>query len=381
MSKKSPGKSSKGSSKASEERTRSQRLSQADVPGYTLTQALRVARVIDQYGGTPLKPLRVAQGLEMTPTSGTFRMLCGASIAYGITEGGYNANQISLTPLGRRIVAPREEGEDTVAMREACLRPQIVNNYLRRYNGRRLPPDNIARNVLEELGVPRDRVERTLAVITENARHVGFIREIKGQPHVDIDTPEPITETPETQDIEDQPADVEGQSADSDSAPPSPPQTRERVTSAPQPAAIQDSNNRVFITHGKNKDIVAQLKELLAFGKFEPVVSVERETVSKPVPDKVMDDMRLCFAAIIHVGKEMKCVDPEGKEHVILNPNVLIEIGAAMALHGRRFILLVEKGVTLPSNLQGLYEVRYEGDRLDYDATMKLLKAFNDFRS
>src|SRR4029079_6811043 len=133
--------------------------------------------------------------------------------------------------------------------------------------------------------------------------------------------------------------------------------------------------------HGKNKEIVAQLKELLSFGKFEPVVSIEKETVSKPVPDKVMEDMRACFAAIIHVGKEMKVMDTEGNEHIILNQNVLIEIGAAMASYGRIFILLVEKGATVPSTLQGLYEVRYEGERLDYDATMKLLKAFNDFRS
>jgi predicted nucleotide-binding protein len=140
------------------------------------------------------------------------------------------------------------------------------------------------------------------------------------------------------------------------------------------------ANNRVFITHGTNKEIVGQLKELLTFGSFQPIVSVEQETVSKPVPDKVMDDMRSCAAAIIHVGTEMKFLDTAGKEQRVLNPNVLIEIGAAMALYKRQFILLVENGVTLPSNLQGLYEVRYEGDRLDYEATMKLLKAFNDFR-
>jgi predicted nucleotide-binding protein len=39
----------------------------------------------------------------------------------------------------------------------------------------------------------------------------------------------------------------------------------------------------------------------------------------------------------------------------------------------------VEKGVELPSNLQGLYQVRYEGEDLGGDATIKLLKAFNDF--
>jgi predicted nucleotide-binding protein len=136
----------------------------------------------------------------------------------------------------------------------------------------------------------------------------------------------------------------------------------------------------VFITHGRNRDIVNQLKELLTFGNFQPAVSVEQETVSKPIPDKVMDDMRSCAAAIIHVGTELWLIDPDGKEHKILNPNVLIEIGGAMALYGRKFILLVEKDVSLPSNLQGLYEVRYDGDRLDYESTMKLLKAFNDFR-
>ena len=98
------------------------------------------------------------------------------------------------------------------------------------------------------------------------------------------------------------------------------------------------------------------------------------------MPDKVMDEMRSCAAAIIHVGNELRLMDPEGQERRMLNQNVLIEIGAAMALYGRRFILLVEKDVTLPSNLQGLYEVRYSGTKLDYDSTMKLLKAFNDFR-
>ena len=138
---------------------------------------------------------------------------------------------------------------------------------------------------------------------------------------------------------------------------------------------------RVFITHGKSRRVVDQLKELLAFGDFEPVVSVDRESVSKPVPAKVMDDMRSCSAGIIHVQTEQRLLDQSGEEHRIVNQNVLIEIGAAMALYGERFILLVEDGTTLPSNLQGLYEVRYTGDELGYEATMKVLKALNEFKS
>jgi predicted nucleotide-binding protein len=52
-----------------------------------------------------------------------------------------------------------------------------------------------------------------------------------------------------------------------------------------------------------------------------------------------------------------------------------------MALYGRRFILLVREGVKLPSNLQGLYEVRYQGDVLDGVVTIKLLKAINEMKS
>lgn len=141
-----------------------------------------------------------------------------------------------------------------------------------------------------------------------------------------------------------------------------------------------ERGNRVFITHGKNKKILEQVKELVAFGKFEAVVAQERETAAKPVPDKVMDEMRNCQAAVIHVGSEGVLFDKEGNEVPQINRNVLIEIGAAMALYGRNFILLVEDGVTLPSNLAGLYECRYAGDELNMPATMKLLKAFNEFK-
>jgi hypothetical protein len=90
--------------------------------------------------------------------------------------------------------------------------------------------------------------------------------------------------------------------------------------------------------------------------------------------------MRECGAGVIHIDSEETLLDKDGNERRVLNENVLIEIGAAMALYDGRFILLVQKGVRMPSNLQGLYRVEYDGTKLDYDATMKLLKAFSDFR-
>jgi hypothetical protein len=250
----------------------------------------------------------------------------------------------------------------------------VIGAFLTKYNGSRLPNEKIGKHVLEELGVPTDSADHTLKLIVQGAPELGLIRTIKGSHYVDLEgVPASAIQALSSVD--------EPESEDEDS----PFQESDRVEAGkevlPVPALQSASlNNRVFITHGKNLEIVNQLKELLTFGNFLPIVAAERESISKPVPDKVMDDMRSCAAAIIHVGKEVKLLDQEGTEHIFLNQNVLIEIGAAMALYGRRFILLVERGAKLPSNLQGLYEVRYEGDRLDYEATMKLLKAFNDFR-
>lgn len=141
----------------------------------------------------------------------------------------------------------------------------------------------------------------------------------------------------------------------------------------------EKQNNRIFITHGKNKKILKQVKELLVYGKFEPVVSIEHETTAQPIPQKIMNDMRDCVAAVIHVSSEQDLKDEDGNKIPQINNNVLIEIGAAMALYGDKFILLVQDGVDLPSNLQGIYECRYQGNELNMDAIMKLLKAFSNF--
>lgn len=359
------------------------RLSQTDVPGYSLEQALRIARTLhENYAAKETSPLRVASAMNVQPGSGPFRQLCGSSIAYELTEGGYNASEIKLTPLGKRIVRPTKEGDDLAAKREALMKPRVIREFLTQYNGSPIPKDTIAQNVLGDMGVPDDRTSEVLALIVESAEALGLITEIKGKRYVDLAGVDPSTtnnnepngdegdtsdaEMAEAGDISD------GLGLDSE-APPD-------VGAQPARAVDAQKNRRVFITHGKNKKFVDPIKKLLSFGEMEAVVSVEKQSVSQPVPDKVMNDMRSCGAAIIHVEDELLLIDNEAKEHVVLNPNVLIEIGAAMALYGKRFILLVKSGVKLPSNLQGLYEVRYEGENLDGNATIQLLEAINEMK-
>jgi Predicted nucleotide-binding protein containing TIR-like domain len=144
-----------------------------------------------------------------------------------------------------------------------------------------------------------------------------------------------------------------------------------------EPEKALRRGNRVFITCCENTKITEQVKELVAFGKFEPVIAQVREGCAKPFPHDLMDEMRGCDTAVIHVDIDGLTFDADRQPRI--SGDMLIEIGAAMALYGRDFVLLVEEGVELPSNLQGLCECRYSGDELNMAATMRLFKAFNDF--
>lgn len=353
-------------------------VSQTDVPAGSLEKALRVPKTIaDNYGYKPTSPLQVAIALDMQPSSGGFRMLTGSAIAYGLTIGGYNADAISLTPLGMRIIRPTTEGDDLAAKREALLKPRVIREFLQKYDKAPVPRDDIARNVLIDLGVPTDRTEEVLQLIVESAGQLGFLQQIKDRTYVDLGgakTPVEVTVPPHAG------ADESGGN------------DREQVTSdRVVPAALPRKSpvmppgdarlRRVFITHGKNQALIDPIKKLLAFGEFVPVTEAEKQTVSQPIPTKIMSGMRSCGAAIIHVEDERHIIDEKGVEHIILNENVLIEIGAAMALYGDRFILVVKQGVKLPSNLQGLLELRYKGDTLDVNETVNLMEAMKDMKT
>lgn len=339
-------------------------VKQADVPKKTLETALQVATAIkEKCSGQPTSPLIVAQALNFAPKSRKFRDMCGASTAYGLTEGGSRASKIKLTPFGDRIVSASGD-ERTNLLREAVQKPSVLKKYLEQYNGNRVPPEDLAVNMIkEDLGISDRNAEDLFKLIISNAKLVDFIQIIEEQQYVHI----PDGDITNTDHLEQGVSNTIDDTDDtSDCAGP------DEALSLPE--SKSSANRRVFITHGSNVKILEQIKELLELANFTPMVAVEEETPAKPIPYKIREGMRDCVAGIIHVGTEKQLVDEKGKKWVFLNQNVLIEIGAAMALYRDNFILLVEEGIELPSNLQGLALIKFRGDELDYRATVRVLK-------
>ncbi len=340
-------------------------VSQADVPFFPLTQAIRIARALaDNFAARDARPIQLAQALNVQPSSGPFRMLCGSSIAYGLTEGGYNAAAIALTQLGKRVVTPTTEGDDAAAMREAMLKPRVLGEFLKRYDGSKLPREDIACNVLVELGVPRESAKRTFDSIVDGAKTVGFFRQINGSDYIDLQgTPSEMASSeeciPEAGEI-----DVVDVTDEEGGVPP-------KISALPAVTNIKaNAQAKVFVAHGHDLKLLEQVKTMLNVAEVEYEIAEEEQTTAIPVPDKVSAAMRRCNAALI-------CVT--GSD---VNQNVLIEIGAAFVLYGNeRVILLWQKGTQVPSNLQGLYRSEFDRADLSWSEGMRLMEAIKKLKA
>lgn len=111
-------------------------------------------------------------------------------------------------------------------------------------------------------------------------------------------------------------------------------------------------------------ELVEQVETMLGLADIKSEVAVKEEAAAIPVPDKVFNAMKKCHAAIIVVAVEEARKDVSG--NYTINENVLIEIGAAFVLYDRRVVLLWDRRLPVPSNLQGLYRCEFEGDDLNW---------------
>jgi hypothetical protein len=162
----------------------------ADFPQNDLQQAQRVASaIVDNFAGNEGTPPDIVLAIRVNPTSSAWRALTGSAIAYGLTDGGVNANVIKLLPLGRKLVAPEVEGDDLGARRETIMKPRIMKEFFGMYRRAKFPSDTIALNVLKAMGIPPERAQPAIETVKANGRYAGIIRDTPAGPFVSLDAP------------------------------------------------------------------------------------------------------------------------------------------------------------------------------------------------
>ena len=309
-------------------------------PIHTLEDALSVAVAIQETNaGLPFDRVLLARSLGTTPASSGFTMKLNSSAKYGLTQGGYNDERISLTGRGQAIVAPKGDDELRKAVLQASTQPDLFGQFYRMLDGKRLPEDTYAQNVLQrELGVRPDLTGECLDIIKANGLYVGILTEYSDGPHVDLAGPAtPVLQAEgATREAVRAPADAYAQVASGDGAPP---------------------GGRVFLGQIGDSEALQLVKATLdEFGIPYGTAEAE-EGDAQPVPAQVSEEMRSCTAAIlVFAGDDT----PKGKGGPTAGDRVLYQLGAASVLYGDKVVVFSEAGLRLAGDVSGLGKVVYD---------------------
>ncbi len=124
--------------------------------------------------GKPWPPDQVAKALGMG-TGSSFFYLTQAARDFGLTEGTREANNISLTALGRKAVFPNTPQDVEDAKLEAFQSVDKFRAVVEHYGGSALPADEFVRNTLQtQFGLDPRVHEEFIDFFKKNCRYVGI---------------------------------------------------------------------------------------------------------------------------------------------------------------------------------------------------------------
>ena len=318
-------------------------------PAYTLEDALEVAQAIQNANaGLPFARALLAGALGTTPKSSAFTQRLNASAAYGLTQGGYNDADISLTPLGEALAAGSHDRR-AQAMVEAAMTPPIFGGFYDMLDGKRLPESAYAQNLLQrELGVNDGLTDECLSILIANGEYAGIISEQDGVSVMRLDgrRPQPATASPP----------MEPSRWD---------YSNERIA-ARRPAATENrapgdtsdkSKGRVFVGHIGESDAAQFVASMLE--QFGIPVSSPRfgDAAEMPLPSEVAAEMRSSHAAVLVFANH----DSVGQA---TRDKMLFMLGACCALYDDRVVIFHEADAAPLPNLNGLSRVSFRSDRI-----------------
>lgn len=122
------------------------------------------------------EPYIIINGLNIWADIG-WQRLTGASEAYGLTSGGYNSEEITITPLGIHSVTASSGILMQGAFQKAILNTEIHRRFFLKYEGKKFPNIEEAKAELHAMNYPfsESNAEKVINLILENAIFSGIL--------------------------------------------------------------------------------------------------------------------------------------------------------------------------------------------------------------
>jgi hypothetical protein len=297
-------------------------------PTHTLEDTLAIAKAIHEHNaGLPFDRKLLARSLGTTPASSGYTMRLNSSAKYGLTEGGYNDDQISLTPRGQAIVAPRDSAEKQRSMIDAATQPDVFGKFYRLIDGKQMPEDAYARNLLmREFGIHQELTPECLEIIKANGLHVGIITDAGGSLGVKL---------PRAQET----APVHREAEPVRNAPVT-------TSAAVYSESAAQQTGKVFIGRSGDSEIVDALESVFEGFDIPYIVADAGPDLSGGlISPQVSSEMRKCTAAVLVISNEPSQTTESGKSSGM--NSMIYQLGAASVLYGDRILIVKERDVEL----------------------------------
>lgn len=341
-------------------------------PPLRLTDALKIAtKIQDEASGMAVSRLTLAELLDLSPASSNFKDIIAASRFYGLTAGGINADEFSLTPLGNQATGADEVAQ-AVAYKSAVMNVEPYRLFFETFGGKRMPSGTPVKDFLiKTAGVPPERVAECIEFILADAETAGMLRTMKGgAKYVDLEGMP--TRTAEYEATIEGDGLLERDEDESESVKPNEGEERRAERSKaeiPPPGKGSGTPKKVFIAHGKNRTPLEQLKSALDTFKVSYAVAVDEPHTGRPISRKVANLMRndCSSGVLIFTADErfLRETDVGGQEEVWRpSENVVYELGAASILYENRIVIFKERGVTFPTDFSDLGYIEFEKNQL-----------------
>lgn len=157
--------------------------SQRSFPASTFEEPLEFAAAVFRIGsGQPVKRLTLFDQLGKSPESGGSRQLIVNAGRYGLTKGGYAADNIELTPEGQKAVDeqinPRERARTRVSLAITGIEP--FQKLYEKFAGNKLPAHAVLIDAAKDFGIDPAHAAEAVDTFVVNLRFVGLLRTLSG---------------------------------------------------------------------------------------------------------------------------------------------------------------------------------------------------------
>ncbi|HVF27541.1 MAG TPA: TIR domain-containing protein [Pyrinomonadaceae bacterium] len=135
---------------------------------------------------------------------------------------------------------------------------------------------------------------------------------------------------------------------------------------------------RVFVSCGRDSaEFAERIRVTLDFADIECHVVVRENQDASMITPGAAEIMRRCEAGIIIVEQD-GCVK-DGAGTYAPGQSLLIEIGAAAVIYGRRVLLVWDRHIPVPANLTRMLRCEYERNDLSWETGMEIMNAVKNF--